>query len=226
MSLTPQDVANFLQGNLKHLSSQYFDLPLHEVQQVALRAYLCKPCLDNGKCLICNCKTPEMFYAPNKVDKDGKFDTFLSKGQWEALVNNINEYRNFINMIDVHPRFHEFFKFTEFDSPDEKDSGEKYMQKEFLRVLTEVRIAADIPFKINSGYRTIKHNKKVGGSKDSAHTNGYAVDIVANTSATRFKIVQAALATGITRIGIGKTYVHLDTDPTLPQGVMWDYYDK
>jgi hypothetical protein len=36
--------------------------------------------------------------------------------------------------------------------------------------------------------------------------------------------VRAALECGIRRIGIGKTFVHLDNDASLPQGVMWDYY--
>lgn len=96
MKVTTQDVANYVQGTLKHVASKYIDLPLHEAQQIELRAYLCKPCLDNGKCLICQCKTPEMFYAPNKIDKEGKFAQFLNKEQWEALVNNIDDYYKFI----------------------------------------------------------------------------------------------------------------------------------
>ena len=96
MKVTPQDATNFVQGTFKHATSKLFELPPHEQQQADLRAYLCKPCLDNGKCLICQCKTPQMFYAPQKVDKDGKFAQFLNKEQWEALVNNIDEYYKFI----------------------------------------------------------------------------------------------------------------------------------
>ena len=51
------------------------------------------------------------------------------------------------------------------------------------------------------------------------------MDIRANSSATRYKIVAAALVAGIRRIGIGKTFVHIDNDDSLPQGVIWHYYD-
>lgn len=126
----------------------------------------------------------------------------------------------------LHPRFNEFFKLSEFDSPDIPNSGEKYMQPSFLYSLTEARIIAGIPFKINSGFRSQARNAKVGGTKDSSHTTGYAADIRTNTSQDRFKIIDAALKAGITRIGIGERFVHLDTDPTKPSNTMWDYYDK
>jgi zinc D-Ala-D-Ala carboxypeptidase len=224
MKVTPQNVTNYLQGNLKHLSSQYFDLPIHEAQQIALRAYLCKPCLNNGKCLICSCKTPEMFYAPNKLDSAGKFAQFLNKDQWETLVNNIDEYHNYIkgmNIVD----FNVYFKFSEFDSPDLPGSGMS-MQADFLTKLVEARKEANIPFHITSGFRTPVHNKKVKGEKNSAHLRGYAADIAAPTSLDRYTIITAALKVGFNRIGVGKTYVHLDNDPTLPPNVMWDYYGK
>ncbi len=230
MSLT-QNVTNFLQGTLKHTIASHMELPPHEQQQIALRADLCKTCLDAGKCIICNCKTPEMFYAPKKVDADGKFAQFLNKEQWETLTNNIDEYSMFLKGIALHPytilhpRFDEFFDHDEFDSPDSKGSGKLKMQNDFLGKLVETRIIANIPFRITSGYRTPKHNKKVGGEANSAHTKGYAADIVARTNVERFIIVSAALKVGFNRIGIGNSYVHLDNDPSLPKNVMWDYYD-
>lgn len=126
----------------------------------------------------------------------------------------------------LHPRFNEFFKLSEFDSPDIPNSGKMYMDSSFLYLLTEARIIAGIPFKINSGFRSISRNQKVGGTKDSSHTKGYAVDIRTNSSEERFKIIDAALKVGITRIGIGERFVHLDNDPTKPKNVIWDYYDK
>ena len=41
-----------------------------------------------------------MFYAPSKVDKDGKFAEFLSETQWKALKDNIEEYYSYIKSLD------------------------------------------------------------------------------------------------------------------------------
>lgn len=98
------------------------------------------------------------------------------------------------------------------------------MEPGFLELLDRVREAAGIPLVLNCAFRSVAHEKKMGRSGNSAHTRGRAVDIRCNTSANRYKIVAAALECGIRRIGIGRTFVHLDNDDTLPQGVMWDYY--
>ena len=66
----------------------------------------------------------------------------------------------------------------------------------------------------------IRHSR----SGDSAHTRGLAADIRCNAGATRMKIVRAALALGITRIGIGSSFVHVDIDRSLPQDTIWHYY--
>ena len=63
-----------------------------------------------------------------------------------------------------------YFKVEEFDSPDESGSGEN-MCPIFLKKLDDARGRAKIPFKITSGYRTPKHNTKVGGVKNSSHIN-------------------------------------------------------
>ena len=95
-----------------------------------------------------------------------------------------------------------YFNFQEFDSPDElgsgmpKENGGK-MDKEFLFKLDEARMLAGTPFKITSGYRTEKHNKKVGGVKGSSHTKGCAVDIAVNSGLQRSAIVCAFLLIGI-----------------------------
>lgn len=44
--------------------------------------------------------------------------------------------------------------------------------------LQKIRDLIARPIKINSGYRTEKHNNKVGGSKGSYHLTGLAVDLV------------------------------------------------
>lgn len=76
---------------------------------------------------------------------------------------------------------------------------------------------------ITSGRRCSVQNVKVGGKPDSAHLDGHAADIAAPDSRLRMEIVKAAINAGISRIGIGKTFVHVDVDESKPQNVMWLY---
>lgn len=99
------------------------------------------------------------------------------------------------------------------------------MDSGFLGVLDEVRERAGIPLVLNSAYRSREYEKSKGRTGTSAHCEGKAVDIRCNTSANRYRIVRAALECGIKRIGIGATFVHLDTSETHAQDVMWDYYE-
>ena len=103
-------------------------------------------------------------------------------------------------------------------SIDQMDAG-------FLNLLDEVREAAGIPLVLTCAYRTKAYELRRGRTGNSAHTRGRAVDIRCNTSQNRYKIVSAALACGIRRIGVGKTFVHLDNDESLPQHVIWHYYE-
>lgn len=116
-----------------------------------------------------------------------------------------------------------YFKPSEFDSPDEPGSGMK-MSTKLIDMLAIARKLAGIPFTINSGYRSKKHNVAVGGTSDSAHTKGLAVDIKTKNSVERYIILTALIDAGFTRIGIGRTYIHVDIDETKAQNVMWDYY--
>jgi len=99
------------------------------------------------------------------------------------------------------------------------------MDQSFMITLDALRALAGIPLTLNCAYRSVEHDKARGRSGNSAHTRGLAADIRCNSSATRMKIVKAALDLGIRRVGIGKTFVHVDTDPSLPQGVIWHYYE-
>lgn len=98
------------------------------------------------------------------------------------------------------------------------------MDPDFLNLLDKIREDAGIPLILNCAYRSVEHDKKKGRSGKSAHTKGKAVDIRCSTSATTYKIVNAALKNNIKRIGIGNGYVHIDNDDTLPQEVIWNYY--
>jgi uncharacterized protein YcbK (DUF882 family) len=104
------------------------------------------------------------------------------------------------------------------------------MKPEFLQKLDNARAIAGIPFKINSGFRTLAHNKSLiarglKAVQNSPHLAGYAADIAIPNGASkeRFIIVNALLKAGFTRIGIDKTFVHCDCDPTKDKEVIWLY---
>jgi uncharacterized protein YcbK (DUF882 family) len=116
-----------------------------------------------------------------------------------------------------------WFNYTEFDSPDAPGSGERHMDSDFLQMLDRARGLAGVPFKINSGYRTAGHNRKVGGVKASSHTLGLAADIHCSDSRNRAHIVSALMEAGFNRIGIAPTFIHVDNDPSKPEDVIWLY---
>tara|TARA_R110002073_G_C9446833_1_gene577752 strand:- start:339 stop:692 length:354 start_codon:yes stop_codon:yes gene_type:complete len=116
----------------------------------------------------------------------------------------------------------EFFNISEFDSPDEKGSG-IMMNQGFLQMLDEARRIASVAFKITSGYRTKSHNKSVGGVSDSSHIKGLAVDIRCSDSRNRSIIVTSLIKAGFTRIGIAKSFIHVDNDMDKSQNVIWVY---
>ena len=99
---------------------------------------------------------------------------------------------------------------------------EDNMDEEFLERLDQARAFADIPFIINSAYRSPNHPLSVK-NPSSSHIKGLAVDIKATDNATRFKIVEALISVGFTRIGIADTFIHVDLDFDKRQNIIWTY---
>ena len=100
---------------------------------------------------------------------------------------------------------------------------------QFIQRLDAARTLAGVPFFLNSALRSYERNKAVGGKPNSSHLRGLAADIVVTDSRMRYKIVKGLLQAGFTRIGIGKNFIHVDADTSLPQQVMWVYpktFDK
>tara|TARA_R110000803_G_scaffold66367_3_gene127812 strand:+ start:988 stop:1341 length:354 start_codon:yes stop_codon:yes gene_type:complete len=115
-----------------------------------------------------------------------------------------------------------YFTLDEFDSPDLPNSGIN-MDANFLSMLDNARDMADIPFKINSGYRTKEHNSKVGGKEKSSHLVGKAADISCSTSRERWIIITALQDAGFNRIGIANNFIHIDSDENKSPNVIWTY---
>lgn len=94
---------------------------------------------------------------------------------------------------------------------------------DFQDKLNKARQIANVPFILTSAFRCSAHNAEVGGSESSSHLAGLAVDIKCTDAWTRCKILSALFAEGFNRIGIGKTFIHVDDDMTKPTGVVWLY---
>lgn len=122
----------------------------------------------------------------------------------------------------LHPDFDKFFKDSEFNCKCGKcGKGIADMQQQQISMLVEARKLSRAPFSITSAVRCEAHNKKVGGEPNSAHTRGFACDIVAQNSPARFQVMRALIMAGFRRIGSYSGFIHCDTDPTLPKDVMW-----
>ena len=114
------------------------------------------------------------------------------------------------------------FKYEEFASPDLPDSG-YLMDSTFVGMLDNARESSSVPFKINSAYRSEKHNQRVGGKKNSSHLVGKAADISCTDSRSRWIIISALQKAGFNRIGIAKSFIHVDSDEDKAADVIWTY---
>lgn len=118
--------------------------------------------------------------------------------------------------------FLRWFKYEEFNSPDDPLSYKK-MEEELLKRLDFARELANTPFKITSGYRTKEHNRKIGGVPNSSHLKGLAADIYCDSNINRWRIIDSLIKARFTRIGIGKNFIHCDIDEDKANGVIFLY---
>lgn len=122
---------------------------------------------------------------------------------------------------------YKYFKLSEFDSPDRPGSGE-LMEHEVIQALDIARDIYGYPMVITSGFRTIEHNRSLiergyAASPNSSHLLGWAVDIAVPNSQRRFLMLEALLDAGFHRIGLGKTFIHVDLDPNKTPNCIWTY---
>jgi len=103
-------------------------------------------------------------------------------------------------------------------------------KKSFVERLDRAREHAMIPFHVVSGSRCAEHNasRDVGGVDSSAHLasedrESTAVDLGIWDSRTRFDIIDALRSAGFTRLGVAKTFVHVDMDLSKDPRVLWPY---
>ena len=101
--------------------------------------------------------------------------------------------------------------------------GADEMQPEFIQRLQATRTIMGLSMSMTSAMRCPEHNASVGGVDSSAHVDGWAGDVRADTSGYRAALISAAIKAGFNRIGIAQTFVHLDCDPTKIPHVTWVY---
>jgi uncharacterized protein YcbK (DUF882 family) len=114
-----------------------------------------------------------------------------------------------------------YFKYEEFDSPDIQGSGQM-MSDSFIKMLDSVREEYGKPIRINSGFRTEEANTRAGGVSNSSHLKGLAADLRVKNSKERYELL-TVLMKYFDRIGVAKSFIHVDIDEDKPQGVIWVY---
>lgn len=120
------------------------------------------------------------------------------------------------------------FKETEFECPC---CGKNEIKEELVRMLDRAREIAGVPFVINSGFRCWRHHVEIYKNlglpplKDSPHLKGWAADIriSGEDSNLRYVILNGLIKAGFKRIGIGKSLIHVDIDPSKVKNLVWVY---
>jgi uncharacterized protein YcbK (DUF882 family) len=122
----------------------------------------------------------------------------------------------------------------EFFTEDElrcKGTGECNMDEAFMEALIRLRKDYNKPMIISSGYRDMSYNTVIGGSPNSAHLHGKAVDVVIGGHEA-YKLLRLAIVHGFKGIGVSqrgmfeRRFLHIDmmedSDKT-PRPWIWSY---
>lgn len=118
-------------------------------------------------------------------------------------------------------RITENFSKSEFDSKDGSEMPEEVYYN-IVKVANQLQYLRDYlnkPIKVSSGYRSPKHNKEVGGVKNSQHVFGKAADIIVEDLSPKivFQLLNDLMNKGeILQGGLGlyNDFVHYDIRKT------------
>lgn len=95
---------------------------------------------------------------------------------------------------------------------------------ELLAKLDTLRGVYGAPLYLTSAIRCPLHNEQVGGTRDSAHIEGLAADIAVSGSRQRHDLLRLIMKLQLfRRVGIAKTFIHVDVSPSADQDVVWLY---
>jgi uncharacterized protein YcbK (DUF882 family) len=99
--------------------------------------------------------------------------------------------------------------FTENELRCKCGCGELAINDLFIARMEALREYLGFPFIVNSYFRCEKHNKNIGGAKNSYHLKGQAMDIKAK-GIEALKLIESARDFAFAGIIIYKTFIHLD----------------
>lgn len=87
-NITAYNIGSYLRGNATKFAEDrgFGILAEYQKQQVKLRSILCSDCLEAGKCKICNCKTPNLFYDTIRSDSNGKWGPMMQLDKWTEFI--------------------------------------------------------------------------------------------------------------------------------------------
>ena len=112
-----------------------------------------------------------------------------------------------------------------------KGTDECFMNEEFMKQLHRLREDYARPMTITSGYRDVAYNTVIGGSPNSAHILGQAVDVAVSGNLA-YDLIRMAMLHGFTGIGVAqrgphnKRFIHIDNivnSDTSPRPTIWSY---
>lgn len=110
---------------------------------------------------------------------------------------------------DGETKLNAYFKVREFACHDGSDTV--LIDDALVQLLGYIRTYFGKPVTINSGYRTVAYNKKVGGVSNSQHTLGKAADIVVQDVPPRAVASYLESLFPLHGIGLYPSFVHVDT---------------
>lgn len=102
------------------------------------------------------------------------------------------------------------------------DEEAKGLDGELMDRLDVARDLCGFPIVITSGARTPEQNAAAGGTSESSHMKGLAVDLRAPTGKNeREKMIWALGRAGFQRVGLYDRHFHVDVDTDKAQEIVW-----
>tara|TARA_B100000959_G_scaffold147137_1_gene154500 strand:+ start:400 stop:762 length:363 start_codon:yes stop_codon:yes gene_type:complete len=100
--------------------------------------------------------------------------------------------------------------------------GKDDIKDELAMKVQLVRDTLNRSITINSGIRCSNHNSTINATPTSSHIDGWAADLKYTGSAERYTLLYAIMPV-FDRVGIAKTFIHVDVDANKTAGVVWLY---
>ena len=98
--ITLHNVTNAVQGTTNLVASRLHIRDEFKEEQFRYRAFLCLECVKNGRCVVCGCSSPGIFYAPNKQDSKNRWPTLKSESEWNSFKATDPTYQEYIKLLN------------------------------------------------------------------------------------------------------------------------------